>query len=49
MSVKKLLRQQKKKKQKQRPKNEDNDLDELFLEEIEKEKVDCCGEDRFGI
>ncbi|GEM_PF-4206921 len=47
MSVKKLL----KKKQKPKKKNEktDEDLDKLFLEELEKEKIDCCGEDRYGI
>jgi len=47
VSVKKLL----KKKQKPKKKNEktDEDLDKLFLEELEKEKIDCCGEDRYGI
>jgi len=40
-----------KKKQKPKKKNEktDEDLDKLFLEELEKEKIDCCGEDRYGI
>ena len=49
MSVKKLLREKKKQKPKKK-KNEktDEDLDKLFLEELEK-KIDCCGEDRFGI
>ncbi|MHA1616908.1 MAG: hypothetical protein ACTSX9_06375 [Candidatus Njordarchaeales archaeon] len=47
MSIKKLL----KKKQKPKKKDEktDEDLDKLFLEELEKEKIDCCGEDRYGI
>ena len=44
MSVKKLLR-----KKQQKTKKEEKSLDELFLRELEKEKIDCCGEDRYGI
>ena len=49
MSVKKLLREKKKQKPKKKKNEKTDDLDKLFLEELEKEKIDCCGEDRYGI
>ena len=45
----KILKKSSLKSKAKNKKNQDKELDDLFLELTEKEKIDCCGEDRYGI